>query len=80
MMLSPFAGLCAIPALSWTLLCIGCGVVLGVRGKDACATAAGLAAIAMQAGWSFGFFRGLAPDAGKNGAATKADAPQDAAT
>jgi len=80
MMLSPFAGLCAVPALSWALLCIGCGVVLGVRGKDACATAAGLAAIAMQAGWSFGFFRGLVPDVGWNGAGTKADAPQNTET
>jgi succinoglycan biosynthesis protein ExoA len=79
-MLSPFAGLCAVPALSWALLCIGCGVVLGVRGKDGCATAAGLAAIAMQAGWSFGFFRGLVPDAGWNGAGTKADASQDTET
>jgi succinoglycan biosynthesis protein ExoA len=32
---------------------------LGIRLRDACAAAAGIAAMAMQAGWSFGFFAGL---------------------
>jgi succinoglycan biosynthesis protein ExoA len=59
MVLTPFAGIFAVPALAWTSLCIGYGIVLGARLHDACAAAAGVAAMAMQAGWSFGFFRGL---------------------
>jgi succinoglycan biosynthesis protein ExoA len=59
LLLVPFSGLFAVPALAWTLLCLGYGVVLGARLRDACAAAAGIAAIAMQAGWSFGFFAGL---------------------
>jgi succinoglycan biosynthesis protein ExoA len=76
----PFAAICAVPAAGWALLCIGCGVVVGIRQKDACAMAAGLAAMAMQAGWSFGFFRGLVPDMMPNGAAASADSPRDVAT
>jgi succinoglycan biosynthesis protein ExoA len=57
--LTPFAGIFAIPAMAWLSVCIGYGIVLGTRLGDACATASGVAAIAMQAGWSFGFFRGL---------------------
>jgi succinoglycan biosynthesis protein ExoA len=59
LLLTPVAKFFAIPALAWALLCLGYGVVLGVHARDACAVAAGVAAIAMQAGWSFGFFRGL---------------------
>ena len=59
LVLTPLAITFAVPALAWTLLCIGYGIVLGVRLLDACAVAAGVAAMAMQAGWSFGFFRGL---------------------
>lgn len=58
-LLAPFAGLFAVPALTWALLCIGYGIVLGVRLGDLCAAAAGFAAIAMQAGWSLGFFNEL---------------------
>jgi succinoglycan biosynthesis protein ExoA len=57
--LAPFAGLFALPALAWALACLGYGVVLGVRLRDPCAAGAGVAAIATQAGWSFGFFAGL---------------------
>lgn len=59
LVLTPFTNLFALPAIAWTLLCLGYGMVLGVRLRDPCAAAAGIAAIAMQAGWSFGFFRGL---------------------
>jgi succinoglycan biosynthesis protein ExoA len=77
----PFAAICAVPATAWVLLCIGCGVVVGMGQKDSCAMAAGLAAMAMQTGWSFGFFRGLMADViGLNGAVAKADTPRDAAT
>jgi succinoglycan biosynthesis protein ExoA len=59
LVLTPLTIIFAVPALAWTSLCIGYGIVLGARLHDACAVAAGVAAMAMQAGWSFGFFRGL---------------------
>jgi succinoglycan biosynthesis protein ExoA len=59
LVLAPLAGIFAIPAVVWGLLCLGYGIVLGVRLGDPCSAAAGIAAMAMQAGWSFGFFRGV---------------------
>jgi len=59
LLLAPFSFIFAVPALSWALLCLGYGLVLGVRQRDPCAAAAGVAAIAMQIGWSVGFFEGL---------------------
>jgi succinoglycan biosynthesis protein ExoA len=59
LLLAPFSGMFALPALAWALLCLGYGFLLGIRLHDVCAAAAGIAAIAMQAGWSFGFFAGL---------------------
>jgi succinoglycan biosynthesis protein ExoA len=59
LVLVPFSAIFAVPALVWSLLCLGYGLVNGIYLRDICATAAGVAAIAMQAGWSFGFFRGL---------------------
>jgi succinoglycan biosynthesis protein ExoA len=59
MVLTPLAGIFAVPALAWAALCIGYGIVLSASLHDACAAGAGVAAMAMQAGWSFGFFRGL---------------------
>lgn len=61
--LTPISPIFAIPALAWMLLCLGYGVALGVQLSDPCSAAAGAAAIAMQAGWSFGFFRGLIGEA-----------------
>ena len=58
-LLAPVAGVFALPAVAWAVLCIGYGMVLGRRLGDPCAAAAGVAAMAMQAGWSFGFFREL---------------------
>jgi succinoglycan biosynthesis protein ExoA len=57
--LTPFAGIFAVPALAWIVLSVGYGLILGARLHSICAAAAGLAAITMHAGWSFGFFRGL---------------------
>jgi succinoglycan biosynthesis protein ExoA len=59
LLLAPFSVIFALPALSWALLCLGYGFLLGVRQRDPCAAAAGVAAIAMQVGWSVGFFEGL---------------------
>jgi succinoglycan biosynthesis protein ExoA len=58
-LLTPVSSIFALPALGWALMCLGYGVILGIRFRDACAAAAGIAAMAMQAGWSFGFFAGL---------------------
>jgi succinoglycan biosynthesis protein ExoA len=58
-LLAPISSIFAIPAVAWILVCLTYGVVLGIGLRDACAAAAGLAAIATQAGWSFGFFAGL---------------------
>jgi succinoglycan biosynthesis protein ExoA len=63
-LLAPVAGIFALPALAWAGLCVGYGIVLGGRLRDPCAAAAGVAAMAMQAGWSFGFFRELVANAG----------------
>jgi succinoglycan biosynthesis protein ExoA len=57
--LTPISPIFAAPALTWGSLCIGYGIILGARLRDTCGTAAGLAATAMQAGWSFGFFAGI---------------------
>ena len=58
-LLAPISSVFAQPALLWALLCVGYGVLLGLRLRDRCAAAAGLAAIVSQAGWSFGFARGI---------------------
>ena len=60
--LIPLARIFAAPALVWASLCVAYGIVLGARLHDGCAAAAGIAAMAMQAGWSFGFFRGLSAE------------------
>src|SRR4029077_10783492 len=59
LVLAPIASLLSVPALAWSLLCIGYGILLGARLRDPCSAAAGLAAIATQAGWSFGFWAEL---------------------
>jgi succinoglycan biosynthesis protein ExoA len=58
-LLAPLSLVFVAPALAWAALCLGFGLVLGLRLRDVCAATAGVAAIAMQAGWSFGFFAGL---------------------
>ena len=55
----------AIPAACWAALCLGYGLVLGARARDACAAASGLAAMISHLGWSVGFWRRtLAPKTG----------------
>jgi succinoglycan biosynthesis protein ExoA len=60
-LLTPFSAIFAIPALAWILACLAYGSILGARLGDPCAMASGIVAMAMQAGWSFGFFNGLLP-------------------
>jgi succinoglycan biosynthesis protein ExoA len=57
--LTPISVIFLVPTLAWCSVCVGCGIILGGRRADWCAMAAGFAAMAMQAGWSLGFFRGL---------------------
>ena len=70
-LLAPFDRFLALPALGWALLCFGYGALLGHRQRDACAAAAGFAAMAMQAGWSFGFFRTLLAEVSRSGRANQ---------
>jgi succinoglycan biosynthesis protein ExoA len=62
---APISTLFLVPALAWAFLCLGFGLFLGLKLGDSCAAASGIAAIAMQAGWSFGFFAGLAAAAAR---------------
>jgi succinoglycan biosynthesis protein ExoA len=57
--LAPIAPICAVPLAAWTTLCLGYGLLLGIRAHDLCVAGSGVAAMAMQAGWSFGFFAGM---------------------
>jgi succinoglycan biosynthesis protein ExoA len=75
LLLTPFSFIFALPALSWALLCLGYGLLLSVRHRDSCATAAGVAAIAMQVGWSVGFFEGLKAGLWQADGARQVDSP-----
>jgi succinoglycan biosynthesis protein ExoA len=59
-LLTPLSAIFAAPALVWALLCLGYGALIGARLRDFCAAGAGIAAMATQTGWSFGFHAGLA--------------------
>jgi succinoglycan biosynthesis protein ExoA len=67
LLLVPLSPTFAVPFLFWALLCIGYGLLLGLRLRDRCAAAAGIASMATQAGWSFGFFAGLFSEISPNG-------------
>jgi succinoglycan biosynthesis protein ExoA len=54
-LLWPLAPFFAIPAVLWTTISLTYGVVLGVRGRSRCACGAGIAAMLMHLGFSFGF-------------------------
>jgi succinoglycan biosynthesis protein ExoA len=55
--LVPIHPLFAVPAVSWAGICTAYGAILGLRGKDRCAAAAGLAAMVMHMAWSLGFLK-----------------------
>lgn len=65
--LAPMSAAFAIPALLWSLSCIGYGILLGIGAGDACASLSGIAAMTMHAGWSLGFFKHLLVDAPRDG-------------
>jgi succinoglycan biosynthesis protein ExoA len=72
--LAPLAPIFAFPAVAWSVLCLGYGLLLGARLRDPCAAASGVAAMATQAGWSFGFFFELVAKPGRAGLAACARA------
>ena len=59
LVLAPIYPIFLIPPLLWVSCCLGYGIWLGAAAGDWCAMGSGVAAMAMQAGWSFGFFRQL---------------------
>jgi succinoglycan biosynthesis protein ExoA len=57
--LSPLCPILSVPALIWAFVCLSFGALLGIQSRDLCAASAGIAAMVMQTGWSFGFLVGL---------------------
>ncbi|MDA8252971.1 MAG: glycosyltransferase family 2 protein [Rhodospirillales bacterium] len=58
-LLAPFSLAAAAPLVSWALVCLGYGVLLGLGARDMRLAAGGPAAMIMHAGWSFGFWRSV---------------------
>jgi succinoglycan biosynthesis protein ExoA len=54
---SPFTLLAAVPVLAWGMLCLGYGLLLGLKARDGWICLAGPAAMLMHLGWSLGFWR-----------------------
>lgn len=69
--LAPVSWVFAAPAVAWAVICLGYGIAIGFRLRDRCAMASGVAAMATQAGWSFGFLFGVAQSLGQRAAATR---------
>jgi succinoglycan biosynthesis protein ExoA len=49
----------ALPAIGWATICLGYGLLLGLRQRSACAAASGFAAMIMHLGWGSGYLRQL---------------------
>ncbi len=59
-LLAPILPIAFWPFAAWVMLCLGYGVLLGVKAKDnAVMMYSGLAAMIMHMGWSIGFWRGV---------------------
>jgi succinoglycan biosynthesis protein ExoA len=58
--LAPWIPIAALPALGWAALCLSYGLLLGVKEKNRCAAASGVAAMIMHFAWSLGFWQALA--------------------
>lgn len=56
-LLSPLWPPLALPAAAWALASLAFGLMLGLRLRDGCAAASGVAAMTMHLGWSLGFWR-----------------------
>jgi len=55
-LLTPWLPLAAAPTLLWLGICLLYGIFLGLRTRNRCAFASGLAAIVMHFAWSVGFW------------------------
>ena len=55
--LSPWIHAAGAPALTWGVLCLALGALIGRRGGGKTAAETGLAAMVMHLGWSVGFWR-----------------------
>ena len=56
---APICWLMAIPLAVWMVICLGYGVLLGIKAKNCCIMVSGPAAMIMHMAWSIGFWRGL---------------------
>lgn len=56
---APICWLTIIPLAAWAILCLGYGILLGIKAQDVTIMASGPAAMIMHSGWSLGFWRGL---------------------
>jgi succinoglycan biosynthesis protein ExoA len=56
---SPISLLALLPFLAWVILCLGYGVLLGLRARRAAIMLSGIAAMIMHFGWSIGFWQGI---------------------
>ncbi|MDG2520312.1 glycosyltransferase family 2 protein [Caulobacter segnis] len=54
--ITPLALGLAAPAAAWAGLCLGLGVLTGLKVRDRCAMLSGVAAMIMHLGWSLGFW------------------------
>ena len=52
-----WALLLVLPSLGWAALCLGYGLLLGIRARSRCVATAGWAAMVMHFAWSAGFWR-----------------------
>ncbi len=61
LLLAPFYAVAFVPLVLWAVVCLGYGIVLGVKARDLVIVLAGPAAMIMHAGWSFGFWIEIFP-------------------
>lgn len=58
-LLTPVCLIAILPLLAWVTLCLGYGLALGMRDRNAAIMLAGPAAMLMHFGWSLGFWTGI---------------------
>lgn len=68
---TPFSLWAAAPAAAWLTLCLGYGLLLGVRERSLCAALSGIPAAIMHAAWSAGFLREVLTPTRSSAAATR---------
>ncbi len=58
-LLTPVTCFAALPFALWAILCLGCGVRLGLKQHDNAVMLSGIAAMVMHFAWSVGFWQGV---------------------